>query len=44
VFAGPVSSPTLLVVKRPGRIVNRLSGLVDSAIVAQAAHNAGARR
>jgi hypothetical protein len=43
-FAGEVSSPTLLVVRRPGKIVNRLAGTVDSAIVAQAAHNAGARR
>jgi hypothetical protein len=43
-FAGGVSSPTLLVVRRPGKIVNRLAGTVDSAIVAQAAHNAGARR
>ncbi len=43
-FAGQVSPPTLLVVKRPGRIVNRLTGVVDGAIVAQAAHDAGARR
>ena len=43
-FAGNVSAPVLLVVRRPGKIVNRLPGTVDSAIVAQAAHNAGARR
>ena len=43
-FAGEVSSPTLLVVRRPGKIVNRFPGTVDNAIVAQAAHNAGARR
>ena len=43
-FAGEVSSPTLLVVRRPGKIVNRFPGTVDSAIVTQAAHNAGARR
>ena len=43
-FAGNVSTPTLLVVRRPGRIVNRLPGTVDSAIVTQAAYNAGARR
>jgi hypothetical protein len=44
VFAGQVSPPTLLIVKRPGKIVNRLPGVVDGPIVAQAAHNAGARR
>lgn len=43
-FVGSVASPAVLVVRRPGKIVNRLSGSVDSAVVAQAAHNAGARR
>ena len=43
-FAGTVSAPTMLVVRRPGKIVARFSGPVDSAVIAQAAHNAGARR
>jgi hypothetical protein len=43
-FIGPVSSPAMLVVKRPGKIVTRMPGTVDSTVVAQAAHNAGARR
>ena len=43
-FVGPVSSPTMLVVRRPGRIVTQIPGLVESAVVTQAAHNAGARR
>ena len=43
-FAGPLSSPSTLVVRRPGKIVTQLSGPVDAAVVAQAAHNAGARR
>ena len=43
-FAGPVSPPAMLVVRRPGRIVTQISGSVEQAIVAQAAHNAGARR
>jgi len=43
-FAGPVSPPAVLVVKRPGKIVSQISGPVDSAVVRQAAHNAGARR
>lgn len=42
-FAGPVTSPAMLVVRRPGRIVTRMSGTIDSAVVRQAAHNAGAR-
>jgi len=42
-FAGSsASAPAVLVVKRPGRIVNRFDGFVDSAVVAQAAKNAGA--
>ena len=43
-FAGPVSPPALLVVRRPGKIVTQIPGTVDNAVVAQAAHNAGARR
>jgi len=43
-FAGTVSSPTTLVVRRPGKIVTQLSGPVDTTVVQQAAHNAGARR
>ncbi len=43
-FAGPVSSPTMLVVRRPGKIVTQIPGRVESLVVAQAAHNAGARR
>ena len=42
-FAGTVSSPTVLVVRRPGRIVNRFAGYADQVLVAQAAQNAGAR-
>lgn len=43
-FAGPVSSPSTLIVRRPGRIVTQISGPIESAVVMQAAHNAGARR
>jgi hypothetical protein len=43
-FAGTVSAPSLLVVRRPGTIVTRFVGYVDDRIVAQAAHNAGARK
>ena len=31
-------------VRRPGKIVAQFSGPVESTVVAQAAHNAGARR
>jgi hypothetical protein len=43
-FAGDVSAPTMLVVRRPGKIVAQFSGPVESAVIAQAAHNAGSRR
>jgi hypothetical protein len=43
-FVGTASSPSMFVVKRPGKIVTRISGPADEAVVAQAAHNAGARR
>ena len=44
-FAGIATAPpAVLVVKRPGKIVNQFNGYADSEIVAQAAHNAGAGR
>ncbi|MGL6278587.1 MAG: hypothetical protein ACRC50_03420 [Gaiella sp.] len=43
-FAGTMSTPAVLVVKRPGKIVTRLAGPAEDAIVTQAAHNAGARK
>ena len=43
-FAGEASSPTVLIVKRPGEIVNRFPGTVDAVVISQAARNAGARR
>jgi hypothetical protein len=43
-FVGTVGTPTVLVVRRPGKIVTQLDGRVDSALVEQAAYNAGARR
>ena len=44
IFAGTKTAPqAVLIVKRPGKIVNRFDGFVDSQIVAQAARNAGAR-
>jgi hypothetical protein len=43
-FGGPIDSPAVLVVRRPGKIVTQFTGTVDGKIVAQAAHNAGAGR
>ena len=43
-FAGEASSPTVLIVKRPGKIVNRFPGTVDAVVISQAARDAGARR
>jgi len=45
-FVGTTSTPTVVVVRRPGRIVSRLEGAAssDPQLVAQAAHNAGAGR
>ena len=43
-FVGAVSSPSMLVVRRPGKIVTQISGPAESTVVAQAAHDAGARR
>lgn len=40
---GAMGTPSTLVVRRPGRIVGRFETLADSAMIAQAAHNAGAR-
>jgi hypothetical protein len=42
-LVGPISDPSVLVFRRPGKVVNRFEGFADSATVAQAAHNAGAR-
>jgi hypothetical protein len=42
-FAGTDGSARILVVRRPGKVVNRFRTLADRAIVAQAAVNAGAR-
>jgi hypothetical protein len=42
-LVGPISDPSVLVFKRPGTVALRLDGFADSAIVAQAAQNAGAR-
>ncbi len=39
-FAGTVNTPTMLVVKRPGRVITRLDGPVDAKLVAQAGLNA----
>lgn len=43
-FVGPITTPALLVVRRPGSIVMRMEGSVESVLVSQAARNAGARR
>ncbi len=45
-FVGTTNTPTVVVVRRPGRIVTRLEGAAssDGQLVAQAAHNAGASR
>jgi hypothetical protein len=42
-LVGPISDPSVLVFRRPGKVVNRFEGFADAATVAQAAHNAGAR-
>jgi hypothetical protein len=44
-FVGTTTTPAVVVVRRPGRIVSRLEGAAssDEQLVAQAAHNAGAR-
>ena len=41
-FVGTASSPAVLIVRRPGTIVNRFDGYADGDLVAQAAQNAGA--
>jgi hypothetical protein len=45
-FVGTTSTPTVVVVRRPGQIVSTLEGAAsaDEQLVAQAAHNAGAGR
>jgi hypothetical protein len=43
-FTGPISTPTVLVVRRPGKVVTQIEAVTDSAVVAQAARNAGAGR
>lgn len=42
-YVGTASSPAVLIVRRPGKIVNRFDGWADRDLVAQAAQNAGAR-
>ena len=39
-YGGTMTTPTVLVIRRPGKIVAKFESLVDSAVVAQAAHNA----
>lgn len=39
-FGGTMTTPTVLVVKRPGTIIAKFEMTVDSALVEQAAHNA----
>jgi hypothetical protein len=43
-FIGTTDSPAIVVVRRPGTVVNRIPGFVDAEIVAQAAQNAGAKK
>jgi hypothetical protein len=43
-FAGTVATPTVLIVRRPGRVLNQFDGYTDNEVVAQAAHNVGAGR
>jgi hypothetical protein len=45
-FVGTQTTPTVVIVRRPGRIVSTLEGAAssDKDLVAQAARNAGARR
>jgi hypothetical protein len=45
-FVGTTTTPTVVVVRRPGRTASRLEGAAasDGELVAQAAHNAGAAR
>ncbi len=39
-FGGTMTTPTVLVVKRPGKSVAKFESVVDDAVVQQAAHNA----
>ena len=44
-FAGTTTAPpAVLIVKRPGKVVNRFDVFADRQLVAQAAHDAGAGR
>jgi len=43
-FVGDVSTPAMLVVRRPGTIVTRIDGVADAAVVRQAVANARAGR
>lgn len=39
-FGGSMTTPTVLIVKRPGKIVAKFESVVDDAVVQQAAYNA----
>ena len=41
-FAGTVATPAVLIVKRPGKVLNQFDGSTDNEVVAQAAQNVGA--
>lgn len=43
-IAASTAPPAVAIVKRPGTVVTRFDGVVDAAVVAQAAANAGAGR
>jgi hypothetical protein len=43
-FFEAAPSPSVIVVRRPGKVVTQFNGFVDSAVVAQAALNAGAKK
>jgi hypothetical protein len=42
-LVGTMSSPATVVFRRPGKVANRFDGFADRNVVAQAAHDAGAR-
>ena len=42
-LVGTMSSPATVVFQRPGKVANRFQGFADGTVVAQAAHDAGAR-
>ncbi|HEU0336532.1 MAG TPA: hypothetical protein VFR43_08250 [Gaiellaceae bacterium] len=43
-FFEAAPSPSVIVVRRPGKVVTQFNGFADSALVAQAAQNAGAKK